>query len=382
MGLRVVASDRDPQAPGFSLADAALTASTYDAQGTLAAVRQYLKTQGGVDGVICIATDVPYTVAYVADALGLPGIPLDAALLATDKLAMKDHFAKAGVPIPWYRSVSSAKELVEIADSKGCALVVKPVDSRGARGVLRLTGRVDLNWAYDYALSYSPKGRVIVEEYLSGPQISTESLVVNGRTYTPGFSDRNYEYLDKYTPHMIEDGGELPSFLDTDTQEAVRELVERAVASLNISNGTLKGDIVVHNGRPYIIEVATRLSGGYFCSHEIPMNTGVDFVGASIRLALGEPVPTADLRPKFVKQVVQRYIFPEPGTVTDIRGVDEVAARDNVLLCEVRVQPGDLIGPVDSHPARAGVVMTTGADRAEAIRNAEEAVRAIKVLTR
>ena len=35
--------------------------------------------------------------------------------------------------------------------------------------------------------------------------------------------------------------------------------------------------MVLSNENPYIIEVALRLSGGYFCSHEIPLNTGHRF---------------------------------------------------------------------------------------------------------
>ena len=48
--------------------------------------------------------------------------------------------------------------------------------------------------------------------------------------------------------------------------------------------------MVLHEGKPYIIEIAARLSGGYFCSHEIPLNTGVDFVRQSINIALGREI--------------------------------------------------------------------------------------------
>ncbi len=87
---------------------------------------------------------------------------------------------------------------------------------------------------------------------------------------------------------MIENGGDLPSYLSTSDQSLIIDTVESTAAALNIKNGVIKGDMVLSNGKPYIIEVAARLSGGYFCSHEIPHSTGVDFVGNAIRLALGE----------------------------------------------------------------------------------------------
>ena len=67
---------------------------------------------------------------------------------------------------------------------------------------------------------------------------------------------------------------------------------------MGITDGTVKGDIVVHDGEPYMIELAARLSGGFFCTREIPLNTGVDFIGAAIKIALGETVDEADLTPK------------------------------------------------------------------------------------
>ena len=119
----------------------------------------------------------------------------------------------------------------------------------------------------------------------------------NGRCFTPGFSDRNYEYLERYAPFFIENGGDLPSHLPPEIQEKVRDVVARAAAALGVTNGTVKGDIVVHKGEPYVIELAARLSGGFFCTREIPLNTGVDFIGAAIKLALGEPVTPEELEP-------------------------------------------------------------------------------------
>ncbi|MBV5272512.1 MAG: hypothetical protein JZU52_02340, partial [Lamprocystis purpurea] len=214
MGLYVVATDANAEAPGFAVADDQLLVSTYDIEATVAAASRYHHEVRPLDGVMCIASDVPLTVASVAAALGLPGIPVEAARLSTDKLAMKRRFAADAVPIPWFSPVDSAKHLRHLVASEGFPLVVKPVDSRGARGVLRLTGDVDLDWAYATAKTHSPTGRVMVERFLPGPQVSTESLVVDGVAYTPGFSDRNYEYLERYSPHIIENGGQLPSHLD------------------------------------------------------------------------------------------------------------------------------------------------------------------------
>lgn len=381
MGLYVVVSDINPNALGFAHADDHIIASTYDVEATVVAAQRYHQRVRPIDGVMCIASDVPLTVASIAAALGLPGIPVESALLAIDKLAMKRKFLVDGVPIPWFSFVESVEHLKEIVAEHDYPLVIKPVDSRGARGVLRLTPDVDLAWAFHFSFSNSPTGRVMIEQFLSGPQVSTESIILDGVAYTPGFSDRNYEYLERYAPHIIENGGELPSFLPLEVQKSVRDVVQKAALSMGITDGVAKGDIVVHEGKPYVIEMAARLSGGYFCTHEIPLNTGVIFVKHAIRLALGEKINPSELVPKFQQGVAQRYIFPKPGRVVDISGVDAVAQQPWIALCDIRVSVGDIIGSYDSHPSRAGVIIATAETRQAAVERAVDAIDSIRIDT-
>lgn len=381
MGCHVVVSDIDPAAPGFAVGDDALHASTYDVEATIAAALRYHRTRRPIDGVLSVGADVPRTLAGVAARLGLPGIPLEAAELAADKLLMKQRFAADGVPVPWFAPVHDRMELKAHIRARGRVLVIKPVDSRGGRGVLRLTPDVNLGWAFATAKAHSPSGRVMVEEYLPGPQISTESLVLDGVAHTPGFSDRNYEFLDVYAPYFIENGGELPSQLPAATQAMVRELVTAAAASLGIRNGVLKGDIVISDGKPHVIEMATRLSGGFFCTLEIPLNTGVDFVGQAIRLALGEPVDPADLVPRFQRPVVQRYLWPKPGRITAIQGLEEARALPGVAEIVLSRRVGDIVPVPTASPASVAMVIATGASRPEAQARAEAAVAALRVET-
>jgi biotin carboxylase len=382
LGLHVVVSDADASAPGLAAADEGLLASTYDIEATVAAARDYHRRVRSLDGVICIASDVALTVAHVAAELGLPGVPLRAARLSNDKLAMKRRLREHGVAVPEFAEAPTAADLSAYLAQHGYPIVVKPVDSRGARGVLLLRDRrIDPAWAHATARRASPSGRVIVERFLDGPQLSTESLVVNGVAHTIGVADRNYGRLERFSPYVIEDGGQLPSALAPSARAAVDELVQRATDALGVRSGVIKGDIVMHEGCPYVIEVALRLSGGYLCTHEIPLSTGVDFVGQAIGLALGETPAAEDLRPTRSAGVAQRWMFPTPGRVRRVAGAEAVAVRPEVALCEVRVHEGDVVPPVSSHPARAGVVIATGPTREMAIANAQRAVADVEIAT-
>jgi len=382
MGLHVVVSDIDADAPGFAFSHDHLIADVYGAEETARAAEDYHRTQRQIDGVLCVAADAPVTAALVAQRLGLPGISLETAKLACDKLAMKRRFAESGIPVPWFAPVTSATSLAAIVTERGSNLVIKPVDSRGSRGVQRLARATDFAEAFALAQRHSPTRRVMVEAYLDGPQVSTESIVIGGHCHTPGFADRNYEFLEKHAPFFIENGGDLPSHLPAETQRKVKNVVARAAAALGVTDGTVKGDIVVHRNEPYVIELAARLSGGFFCTREIPLNTGIDFIGCAIRIALGESIPAAELTPRRQQTVIQRYAFPKPGRVIEVRGADAAKRLPGIADIIVTAKPGDVIPPAGDKRPSGAMVLATGHSHGEALAAARAGLAAIEIETR
>jgi len=380
MGLYVAVSDGDRDAPGFALAHEAIVASTYDAGKTLRLARAS-DADKSIDGVISAAADVPLTVAVVAEGLGLPGPSVASARLASDKFLMKKAFQKMGVPVPWFAMVKSVEELRSFVKKKSKKIVIKPVDSRGARGVIRITEGMDLNWVFYEAKKNSPSGRVMLEEWLEGPQISTESVVSGGQVATPGLSERNYEYLDRFSPFVIENGGDLPARLGPGELRAVNKVILDAARAFGIDNWTIKGDIVMRGGIPFVIEAATRLSGGYFCTHTIPLSTGIDIARAAILLALGVKLKAINFNPLFRKNVSQRFWFPKPGVVKQIERAPKLDGMAGLEKITLNVKEGDILSPVVSHPGRAGMVITTGASREEAVARARAAIESVKIIT-
>jgi biotin carboxylase len=131
-----------------------------------------------------------------------------------------------------------------------------------------------------------------------------------------------------------------------------------------------------------VIDLTARLSGGFFCTREILLHTGVDYIAAAIRLALGEQVIPEELVPKHARSVVQRYAFPKAGEVVSIAGADEarkIAGVDDVI---VTVKPGDVIAAAGDKRPSAATVLTTGASHDEALRAANDALARIKINTR
>ncbi|HEY1962684.1 MAG TPA: hypothetical protein VGG69_09710, partial [Rhizomicrobium sp.] len=123
------------------------------------------------------------------------------------------------------------------------------------------------------------------------------------------------------------------------------------------------------------------LSGGFFCTREIPLNTGVDFIGAAIRVALGEPVVPEELEPKKQTPVIQRYAFPNPGKVVRVSGAEDARTIAGVEEVVVTAKPGDVIPPAGDKRPSAAMVLATGASRDAALAAANDALSHIRIET-
>lgn len=377
MNLTLAIVDANPNAPGMALADHKIVVSTYDGD----AIVDWLHDNHiQPNGVIAMCADVPLSAAKVASAFDLPGISIESAICLTDKVKMKEQLASKGIPIPSFAEIKSVDDIHTFTNRYGFPVVIKPVDSCGARGVQFIESASQINNAFDHAIEVSPANRVMVEEFLSGPQISTETLIDHGRCYTLGFSDRNYEWLTETKPWMIENGGDAPSLLTETEQQAVTQLAEQAGIALGISSGVAKGDMVLTPEGPKVIEVAGRLSGGYFSTTQIPITTGINFISQAIKLALGEALKPSALVVKKRKGTAIRYLRIPRGKIKAIRNIEKANCSAGVQLLNMLVKPGDNIGDITNHVQRAGLVVCKGATKQQAIDRCNQALSHIEVV--
>ncbi len=378
MGLRTIVVDGDKDCPGRKIASHFFHIDTYDEKGLLRKCLEYLSQGGEIDGVISIAADVPYTVSSIGNALDLPAISLKAAMLASDKYLMKTYLKKMGVPVPYFKKITSLSDLLSAYKEIGPPFVLKPVDSRGARGALLINDKDMLEWAFRYSIGFSRCSTLIGEEFIKGRQLSTESIVLNGKFYHIGFSDRNYTQFKKFLPHIIENGGELPSSISIEERRAVERIIEKGANALSFSHGTVKGDIVMSHNGPMIIELAPRLSGGYFATHEIPLSTGVPFVRCAIKAAVNEKLSENELKIRHERFIVQRYFFPEEGFLRSIDGIREAMQHKWLKLFKIYYKDGDKVPKISSHVKRGGVFIVEGRSREEAVKRADTIYNTVK----
>ncbi|MBW2012033.1 MAG: phosphoribosylglycinamide synthetase, partial [Deltaproteobacteria bacterium] len=183
------------------------------------------------------------------------------------------------------------------------------------------------------------------------------------------------------SPNIIENGGWVPSRVTSEERLAVERLIEEAGLALGVTDGVVKGDVVLTGDGPKMIEMATRLSGGDFSESLIPLGCGVNIVEAAINIAIGRIPDLEKLQPKWNKGVVNRYFFPKPGRLVKIEGREAVRKFPWVKKLEFWYQPGEVVSLTKSHAERFGVFIVVGETREEVENRARLVYEKINIVT-
>ncbi len=366
LDLYTIGLDINQDSPGAGLVDEFYAVSVKDIDQVIDFAKNY--TDRKIDGIIAFGVDIPHILAKAADILNVSYYTsYELAAISQDKYLAKNLLNQYDVKLPPYKKITSKDSLKKAVQEFKYPCVLKPTNNCGARGVIRITEDTDLEWAFNFSKNYSRKGELILEKFLDGPQISSESIILNNNVHTPGFAYRNYEFLERFSPFIIENGGDLPpDCLDEGVKRSIDAEIAKAAQAFNVSNGVIKADIVIHNQQVYIIEVALRLSGGHLSSVEIPINTNIDFLKYSILLSLNaKEIDAGQLQYKSVKYVSLRYIFPyKNGTIKEIAFPKSIKDNPLVHSYDLYYKTGDHISyPVKNHTERLGYFIVASEDR-------------------
>ncbi len=178
--MRVVAVDRNIDAPGFEFTDVARVVDFSDADAVLASIADL-----EIDGVTTVQAEraVP-VIARLADALGVPGIGVETAHLMTNKPAMRARLAAEGVPQPRFTTLRTAAEAPRAGLEVGFPAVLKPAAGSGQFGVSRVDSLDEVVAGLPEALAVSPANEAILEEFVDGVEMNG-IVVVRRRRATP-----------------------------------------------------------------------------------------------------------------------------------------------------------------------------------------------------
>jgi biotin carboxylase len=374
LGFFTIALDGNAQAPCVSLADQYEQIDLKDKE-KIEAFSRSLQSSSERLGIMTAGTDFSASVAWTAEKLGLPGIPYEAALNASDKSRMRTCFKKASVPSPDFVTITDVDDFDSVL--LPFPLVVKPVDNMGSRGCRRADSIEEFHTAARDAIRFSRSGRAIVEAFMEGPEFSVDAIVYKGKITICGLADRHIFF----PPYFVEMGHTMPTIIETEKQKAMLDVFCAGVRSLGLagkeSAGAAKGDIKLTRDGPMIGEIAARLSGGYMSGWTYPYSSGVQPIRAAILAAMGrEP---DNLAPVKTWTCAERAFISIPGTVKSITGIEEAKKQLHINDLFFRITEGSTVSFPENNVTKCGNVIAASHDRQEAVAAAEAAARSILI---
>ena len=306
----MVLSDFLEDSPGHKIAKVSTYTSTLDIWSNLELARQY-----DVQGIITSGTDQPLVVmAEVAHQLGLPCYltPLGAKA-CTDKKTMFSSLARTGANIPKYELVALEDSVSEKAKYLEFPLIVKPSDSQGQRGITVAHDQRELSNSVETARQESSSDKIIVQEFVSGPEITISAWVTRGNSQIMLITDRVTYNRAPATGVCLQHIYPSQSVLGLEIQAS--ELVQRIASAFKIAEGPLYVQCVCKTNTLYLIEATCRIGGG----HEellIEMVTGVEIRKHLLSLALqgrAKDFPALGSYPMPKRYALVNFIIALPG---------------------------------------------------------------------
>jgi biotin carboxylase len=303
-------------------------------------------------GIVALADDALRWTADLAALLGLAFHTPACAHRLTDKHAQRRALEDGGLVVP--RSWVVALDVTDAeVDTIGVEIrfpaVLKPRRGEASRDTLPVASLDELrSHLTALRVESAPAREFVLEEFIPDATgspggdrfagyVSVESFVVHGEACHVAVTGR----MPPAFPFR-ETGFFIPSALDAALQHEVLRTATEAASALGIEIGCLHTEIKLTDDGPVVIEVNGRIGGGV--PELLAAVTDVRFLTVAMRLALGESVPCAGLRPcKRLAFLFYVHAPQEVRVVTALEGIEELRAVPGVDEVVLRRGPGQTI---------------------------------------
>jgi len=216
-----------------------------------------------IDGVISGFSDMLMTCqSKLTASLGLPQLVNENQILkTTNKNTFSDLCKSYQIDVA-KRYEISREGFVEGKKYIEYPVILKPSDASGGKGITICRNEKALFEAFDKAYSHSKMGKVILEQYLEGDEVSIFYMFQNGDIHLTSIADR----------HIREDqNGEIPlpvaytypSRSIENYIEKVDQNVKKMFADLGVKNGMAFIQCKLIDNRFFFYDIGLRLTGTF-----------------------------------------------------------------------------------------------------------------------
>ena len=345
-GIEALLADGSPAAVARPYADKFFHVDVFDIE----AIKK-IAIDEKVDFLITVCADqVLLVVAEVSEMLGLPCyIDYETGKNVSDKIRMKRIFKESGVPTTDYVETDSLD--FDVISHLKYPLIVKPVDAYSSKGVRKAENEEELKQYYAEAQKIGRSGRVIVEEYFEGEEISVDAFVVNGKAEILNVT--NSEKV-KDKDRFVIFRGRYPAKVTPSVMRQIEDVAQKIADGFGLVNSPLLVQLLANEDRVSVLEFCAR-TGGNMKYLLIKYATGVDVIGATLDITLGK---MPDLTPKCEKHsvVVNDFVYCKPGVFDHFEGFEELE-KEGIIneFHPVRLKGTQMHGVTSSSDRIAGM---------------------------
>mgnify|MGYP001131933556 FL=1 len=257
-GWDVILADYYESPPAKAYADKHFQISTLDEEKVFE-----LAKKERVDLITTACTDQALlTMARVSSRLGLPSyISEEVALRMTNKFYMKQCFKDNGIPTADFVLIDDRAKIEDnVYGIKKFPQIVKPCDCNSSKGVTKVTGMDGLIQAAYGAFELSRSGKIIIEEYIEGVELSIDVWVgkdavkILDISETCKINDNNEFFTIFRSIYPAEHVGMV--------EEKIKKVAEQIAEAFSLSDCPMLIQALIHQGDVYVIEASARMGGG------------------------------------------------------------------------------------------------------------------------
>lgn len=324
MGIYTLVADYNKieDSPGKQIADEAVDLSVIDVD----AVVKYVK-ENRIDGVFVGFNDM--LLPYYAEICEKSGLPCYGTKEQFETLIAKDKYKalcrQFGIPtIPEY----------EIDDKHiQYPVLVKPVDNSGSRGITICHNRQQLLDAVETAKDASKTGKVLIERYMDGREVTVFWTFQNGSYYLSALANRHVKHNQGGDVIPLPVGYTFPSVYLSKYRSGVEENCKEMFRYLGIKDGMMFMQCKVEDGKCYLYDLGFRPTGSLeykilnrVCGYD-PLDMMICF---ALTGKMGEESIASKVKPEFKTPAFNVSCLCAPGTIREIKGLEEVKSMPEV----------------------------------------------------
>lgn len=338
MGHYVITCDYLPENIAHKYSDEYHNVSILDKEAVLK-LAQKLK----IDGIMSFAVDPGViTAAYVSEKMNIPSPgPYESVTILQNKGFFRDFLEKNNFNVPKSKTYNdSTQAIINISDFD-LPVIVKPVDSAGSKGVMKVNCENELPNAIENALSNSPSKTFIIEDYLQERTFSSDSdsFSLNGDLKFITFSNQRFDSNspNPYTPSAYS----WPSSISDENQDYLKSELQRLIKLLKMQTSIYNIEVrEATNGKAYIMEVSPR-GGGNRLSEMLSFATDTNLIEHGIQAALGDEIKEIN-ELNYNGYWAEIILYSNKAGIFDGLFVDPII-KENIYELDLWLKEGDFV---------------------------------------